>query len=252
MLNLKTSFTRREILDDLDDSNGGAYKAFPDFEILYNSGSRISLFADKSKWVIAFEITIFNDGSYLNQVTYFGNCLKNLDKAGYNEQFICNTKWYTILDGTEFEKIQDGFELVSNTSDSIKIRGSVLKIEHDILKYTQKGIEIFDYNNPKKLIDFLSLLRYLSSEHPVLFKATDAELYTCIPGNLPKLLTIDKFHFETYFNQPDYGGPHGITPSSYETFQQIADVLVTLDPKKWKPTLKPNNDWQSWPNAGPP
>jgi hypothetical protein len=30
----------------------------------------------------------------------------------------------------------------------------------------------------------------------------------------------------------------------------IADILVSKDTTKWKPTLKPNNDWRNWPNAG--
>ena len=248
----KASFSKQQILDDLDDSKGGAYKIFPDFEILYSSGSRISLFADNSRWVMAFEITVFNDGSFINEVTYFGNCLKNLDKAGYDGRFIFNTKFFEIKDGVELEKIEHGFELASNDVNKIKIRDSFLTIEHDTLKYLKKGINIIRYDNPKSLIDFRSLLRYLSSEHPTLFKATDAELYTCIPNDLPKILVIDRFHFEEYWNQPDYGGPSGTKPSSYETFQQIADVLVTRNTKKWKPTLKPNNDWQSWPNASPP
>ena len=253
ILKPKASFTKQQILDDLDDSNGGVYKFFPDFKILYSSGSRISLFADKNRWAIAFEITIFNDGgSYMDEVTYFGNCLKNLDKAGYGGQYICNAKWYLITHGEELEKISDGGEFVSNDARKIKIRDSILDIEHDTLKYYKKGIQIFHYDNPKNLIDFQGLLRYLSSEHPALFKATDTELYTCIPDDLPKILVIDKFHFESYYNQLDYGGPSGIKPSTYETFQQIADVLVTGNPKLLKPTLKPNNDWQSWPNAGPP
>jgi hypothetical protein len=30
----------------------------------------------------------------------------------------------------------------------------------------------------------------------------------------------------------------------------IADILVSKDTAKWKPALKPNNDWRNWPNAG--
>jgi hypothetical protein len=39
-------------------------------------------------------------------------------------------------------------------------------------------------------------------------------------------------------------------PSSYETWQQIAKVIVTNDPKGYKPTLEPNTHWANWPDSG--
>jgi len=39
-------------------------------------------------------------------------------------------------------------------------------------------------------------------------------------------------------------------PSSYETWQLIAKVIVTNDPKQYKPTLEPNTHWTNWPESG--
>lgn len=39
-------------------------------------------------------------------------------------------------------------------------------------------------------------------------------------------------------------------PSSYETWQLIAKVIVTNDPKQYKPTLEPNTHWKNWPASG--
>ena len=39
-------------------------------------------------------------------------------------------------------------------------------------------------------------------------------------------------------------------PSSYETWQLIANVIVTNDPKQYKPTLEPNTHWTNWPDSG--
>jgi hypothetical protein len=39
-------------------------------------------------------------------------------------------------------------------------------------------------------------------------------------------------------------------PSSYETWQLIAKVIVTNDPKQYKPTLKPNTNWANWTDSG--
>jgi hypothetical protein len=39
-------------------------------------------------------------------------------------------------------------------------------------------------------------------------------------------------------------------PSSYETWQLIAKVIVTNDPKQYKPTLKSNTHWENWQDSG--
>jgi hypothetical protein len=39
-------------------------------------------------------------------------------------------------------------------------------------------------------------------------------------------------------------------PSSYETWQLIAKVVVHNDAKQYKPTLQPNTHWKNWPDSG--
>jgi len=39
-------------------------------------------------------------------------------------------------------------------------------------------------------------------------------------------------------------------PSSYETWQQIAKVIVTNDKTNYNPTKKPNTHWKNWKNSG--
>jgi hypothetical protein len=39
-------------------------------------------------------------------------------------------------------------------------------------------------------------------------------------------------------------------PGSYETWQQIAKVIVTGDPSQYKPTMEPNTHWKYWPDSG--
>ncbi len=39
-------------------------------------------------------------------------------------------------------------------------------------------------------------------------------------------------------------------PSSYETWQLIAKVIMANDPKQYKPTLEPNTHWTNWPDSG--
>ena len=39
-------------------------------------------------------------------------------------------------------------------------------------------------------------------------------------------------------------------PSSYETWQQIAKVILTNDTSHYNPTLQPNTHWSNWPDSG--
>jgi hypothetical protein len=63
------------------------------------------------------------------------------------------------------------------------------------------------------------------------------------------LIQIDKWHHKEYSISKDYGA-FGQKPSSYETFQMIAKILVTKDTTLWKPTLPANNHWSNWKDGG--
>ena len=241
-----STYSRADILKALDDED--VYNFFLDLEAgyFYTAGSRINLYADKSRWAIVFEKSGFGNRSGRAEIVlnYFGNCLLNLDRAGYEDKYICNSKWLTLITGEAFKKIEEGFELVSKKANVVDVRDTKLSIEQDLDKYKARGIEIQYFDNPNNQIDFQSLVRYLDETNPEALRATDNELRTSIPNDLPLLMKIDKWHHKSYL---EYGGQK---PSSYETFQLIADVLVTKDVKVWNPTLEPNNDWRNWPEAG--
>ena len=241
-----STFTREEILEKLDDNS--TYNFFLDLEhgYFHTAGSRINLFADEDRWAIVFEKSGFGNRSGRAEIelNYFGNCLKNLDRAGLNDKFICNAKYITIISGEDFEKIEGDFELVSKEAGHITIRNERYSIEHDSTKYEAKGIYTQDFDNPDNLIDYQSLVRYLDEQNPELFRAKNDELRISIPHDLPFLMKIDRWHHKTY---TEYDGDK---PSSYETFQMIADILETKNIDLWKPTLEPNNDWRNWSEAG--
>ncbi len=242
----KSAFTKQEILSELD--NLDTYSFFPDLGhgYCFTAGSRINLYADETRWAIAFEKTGYGNrsGSADLEVNYFGNCLSNLDKAGLNDMFTCNTKYFCVIKGEEFARIETDFELVDPKIKTVTVREMSLKVEHDIEAYRRKKIYPQDYDNPSNLIDFASLVRFLDEEHPELFRASNEELRSCIPSDLPLILSIDEWH-----HQP-YSAFGGIPPSSYETFQLIAEVFISRDAQKWKPTLPANNNWRNWPDAG--
>ncbi|MEM7346389.1 MAG: hypothetical protein AAF485_19285, partial [Chloroflexota bacterium] len=72
--------------------------------------------------------------------------------------------------------------------------------------------------------------------------ATETELRSNLLPEMKKLLELDEwFH-------PDLAGDE--RPSHCETFQQIAQVLITGESHHYQPTQVPNTHWKHWPEGG--
>ena len=127
-----------------------------------------------------------------------------------------------------------------------------------------------------------------------MLRATDQELYACIPQELNKILVLDEWYHKDFYMyyQPRFSESHfrkiyeenissfnsvdqsyhdfvrnykhkkmmddkynkeaweNDRPSSYETWQLIAKVIVNKDASYYKPTLPPNTHWRYWPESG--
>jgi hypothetical protein len=256
---MNSLFTQKDILDYLEETDQETYHFFIDFEHPYfhTAGSRLTLYADTIRWAIVFEKSGYSNTGRLAEIelTYFGNCLTNLQSEGSADGFTSNMMNVVLIDTLPLENDTDG--LVSQKIRQVKVRDFLLSIEHDKSVYETKGIRDIVYDNEENLIDLPSLIRYLGEEHPTIFRATDKELGKCLPDDLPKLMQIDEWHHEAYTKFKHLTSPTeyhfeviGIKPSEYETYKMIADILVSRDSTKWRPTLKPNNNWRNWPNAG--
>ena len=260
---MNSSFTQKDVLKYLEETDQETYHFFIDFEhpYFYTAGSRLTLYADEKQWAIVFEKSGYSTGNNCGEIelTYFGNCLKNLQSGTVGDVTTSNMKTVILINNTDLEQIDEGKfeELVGKDKTKIKVRDTFLNIEQNSSKYIAKGIKPRAYDNPKNLFDFYSLIRYLDEEHSRLFRATDNELRICLPVDLPQLMQIDEWHHEAYTKYKNMSSPTdyhyevmGKKPSDYETYKMIADVLISRDSTKWKPTLKPTNNWRNWPNAG--
>ena len=130
-------------------------------------------------------------------------------------------------------------ELIGQNIKEIKIRDKFVPFDNNHKNYEKVGIEIRDDDNTKKLIGFGDLIRYLHETNPTLISATEDEIRKHIPKDIPKLMTIDAFHFISAYEKTN-------PPSQQETYKLIAKVLTTRDTTNWKPTQKANNSWKNW------
>lgn len=163
----------------------------------------------------------------------------NLESGDPEDHSTSNMKVAILISDEDLRAIEEDYLLIDKNSSTIKVRDTLLP---------------FEANNQ---INTYDLIRYLEAKKPALFKATDSELWQCLPSDLPKLMQIDNWNHQPYSKHKNMISPSayvieetGTKPSKNETYKLIADILVTKDTTKWKPTLPPNNDWKNWPRAG--
>ncbi len=175
-----------------------------------------------------------------------GNCVTYTVEVWDGNISVSNMHTIVLISGEEWERINEeesgefeDFERIPADAHSINIRGTAFEIEHDLKKYSAAGIYPDIEENPQNPIKYEDFVRFVYETNPSLMQATEAELKASIPKDLPKLLTLDAFHFSSAY---DTGNP----PSEQETFQLIAKVLATQNPDFWKPALLPNNHWSNW------
>ena len=240
------SIRREDILKELDQLTPN--KSLPDFQYLSSSRAtgKINLFADNNRWAIVIEVVA---GEHL--ITHsFGNCLSLQRAEDYNEPFPFNTAFFNLLEEEELSKIFDDNGFILKGARSIRLQGQTFEIPQDAKIYKKRGIPIASILNPQKLITLPALVRYLSQENPNVFSASEEELRYYLPSDLPKIFVIENWHHKDFAMFPtadiNIHKPYGDRPSSYETWQMIADILVSKDVTLWKPVLKANSDWRHW------
>lgn len=226
------------------------YNFFLDLEDGYCivAGSRIHLYADSTRWALVFEKSGYQTRGRCAEIVldYFGNCVDYPVEISLERKYITNSRRVPLIDQDELDRIEnrignqyETFELIGSKIKQIKIRDVFIPFDNDYRNYEKVGINVREYGNPNKLIDFGSFIRYLNETNPSFIHATEQDIKQHIPMDLPKIMTIDKFHFVSNYDSIKL-------PSMQETFQLLAKVLVTRDTSCWKPSLKANNHWSNW------
>ena len=85
--------------------------------------------------------------------------------------------------------------------------------------------------------------RVLAAIHRDLVLANEEERRLNVPPELNEVLVLEEWP------HPNVVDPNE-RPSGSETFQQLAQVLVTGDLGKYQPSSPPNTHWKHWPDGG--
>lgn len=243
---MPVDYTTRSILDCFDHSHDTPYGSFINLNHPYQYlvGCRVTLFRDDHRWAMVGEKYDYNPrgGCVGISLFYFGNCLDNLNRSGASNQFINNVHYVYLIDGQEMAKIEE-MERVIGGVESVRLRSTDLRIPRESSEYSKHGITL--ENGEIRIQD---LGRILFAVNPDFFRATNEELRTSIPADLPFLTRVDEWHHRDFSCY--HGRIRGDLPSSYETYPMLADCLVSGDGSRYVPTLAPNTHWKNWPESG--
>lgn len=239
--------TKQDILKALDDSTVLTYNTFIWLGDVYSYliDSRINVFrGNANEWAIAAERLGYNPryGNIVLEISYYGNCLNNLEK--YNGQ---TSNYYQVFPITheDFLAASDDTEGVSQETTSIKVRNTEISISLNKADYEKENIELMELE-PNQ-ITWDEATRLFVPQNSDVFRATHEELYKSIPKTLNKLLILDEWYHQDYIPLID---PNLNKPSTIETWELITDVILSNDTSCYKPSNKPNSHWRNWLDSG--
>lgn len=273
--------TTQEILSTLDNCDDEGMYNFTNLEhpYIFTIDSRLNVFrSDDGRWAMVSEVLGYNPrGSIIAlEIRYFGNCLtERISEDGNNYN-------YYMAYPIDWDNFNETVEIDSLNPDAAYwlVRGQQVPLSHNLQDYADAGIELKEYEPGE--ISAEEAGRLLILKHADLFRATDEELYAYLPKDLEKILVINEWYHQTFSqSKSPFESPEMLArfdqsipdvkamierelaqsammnaeewekrPSSYETWQQIAEVIVTGDASKYQPTLEPNSHWSNWPEAG--
>lgn len=237
-----------QILQALDSDKTRKRHYFPIFENMNLDyiAPRLSLYQDADRWAISISALYYSQsmtypGPPVNLLYTSGNCVLP-GKSPCNN--ICG-----ILDvGQERLFVDARMQVVKAGVDAIRIRGEVLgtAFSHKIRSEAELSDEGERRAREEEAVDKLRgggmwahrFFRALHLKYPRKMVATDQEMRTRIPPDLPCILELFEWRHPWTLEEP----------SETQSFQQLAAVLASGDVNQYNPTEAPNTHWKYWSN----
>ena len=229
---------KEEILYQLDTEAESYIFPMLDNGYYYHGDQKLTIFRDEKRWAILLEVLDFNNHeNNINGITtianVFGNCL-----TAFNDND--NFKYFASDNGIEtflYDEVNH-IPYLNNKAISIKVRDTILPIQFNKEHYQKKYIEL-EFENKITPWEFL---RGLVPEYSNLFWLTRQEISNKIPIDLPEFMTLTEWHHPDLIMSEK--------PSETETFQQLADVIVTGNKSLYNTKELINTHWINWPEGG--
>ena len=256
----------------------------------YLIDARLNLFRSAEEWAVAAEILGYNPsgGRMELLIFYYGNCLIHLERynnrdTNYYSVFPVDEASYQAATRDELLNPAATNLLVRGTAVPLSHNKAAYERAGIALSEVEAGRISMDEVGRLLITQRPDLFRATDAE---LHKSLPAHLRKILVLNEwhhqdftmspPKIMSEEAIRQAYKLNQA-IGSLHGMSleeltatiraqeeraqqstqhewatnyPSSYETWQQLAQVLATGDARYYQPTLLPNTHWSNWPESG--
>jgi hypothetical protein len=217
---------------------------------VYLAATRLSLYRSEDDWAIVTEVFGFfgPSGDPDTQICTFASRLRNrksttdfVSMDAYNDYLRQNpyneSRSIFPIEQRDWQDTEH-WQFLAEGSRSVVVRGQKLPIPA-IDEYARYGITLT--RNPRiKCYEFCRLLAAIAREKVL---ATPSERRENVLPELRQIMQLEEWNHPNVVDDED-------RPSGSETFQQLAQVLVTGDVNCYRPTLEPNTHWKNWPQGG--
>lgn len=202
---------------------------------VYLAATRLSLFRSAEDWAMVIEVFGYSPRESIpsTHIYTFASRLQASDgEDPHHESDFVNP----IEEGDWLD--EEDPEMVSPDAKEVVVRGRTIALP-EAEAYAEYDIELEDPPN----VQVFELSRYLAAVARDDVLATERERRVNVPPELEQLLVLEEWHHPNVVDEKD-------RPSGSETFRQLAEVLVTGDIDRYRPSREPNTNWVNWPDGG--
>lgn len=217
---------------------------------VYLAATRLSLYRTSSDWAMVIEVFGFSPRAGLpdTHVYTFASHLHDRDipsayasREAYERYIASNpnndSRFISPISEADWQEDQN-CEMVADGAKELIVRGQTMPIP-SIDEYTRRGITL-EY--PPR-VQVFELCRYVANVARDSVLATPEERRISVLPNMTQILQLEDWHHPNVVEEDD-------RPSGSETFQQLAQVLVTGNVALYQPSQLPNTHWRNWPDSG--
>jgi hypothetical protein len=238
-----------DILAILDQCSAGFTFPMLDNGYVYLAASRLSLHRTEADWGMVIEVFGYSPRAGLpdTHIYTFASTLYNRDSPekykslqAY-ENYLANNPYndsrFIFPISNEDWKEAESCDYVADGATAVQVRGRVMALP-PLEAYGHRGIQLEE--SPR--IHIFELCRFLADVEREQLLGNAEERRISLPADLRQILQLEEWRHPNLVE--------GDLPSQSETFQQLAQVLVTGDRGFYEPSQPPNTHWKNWPDGG--
>lgn len=239
----------KDVLAVLDQCSASFTFPMLDNGYVYLAATRLSAHRTEVDWGLVVEIFGYSPRAETpdTQIYTFASTLHNRDpeqkyvnRQAY-EHYLKNnphneSRFVFPIDDGDWQGNENS-EFVAHDARTVTLRGQAIKLP-SVEEYGRHGIEL---QRPPR-IHKSELCRFLAEIERDRLLASSEESRVSLQPEMQQVLRLDEW------NHPNL--VQGELPSRSETFQQLAQVLVTGEPGAYRPSQPANTHWKNWPDGG--